>query len=209
VVQLGLGVLVSDGRRLVYAGLSPAQARGLEEERELFRDPVGLLARLTGDPAYRLSDLSDRMPAGLPLRQRRTGAAADAGVGAAGPAAGADQSDEAVGRAVAELDRLATRVAQLAGDRPASPDTLRALEEVRRRITRLSVEVDPVPDVAEPPPGRKAGDRAKLWRDRLRAFSRTPPASRRPPGPGGLAAELKAVADALRGGRPSDDHPNR
>jgi len=244
VVQLGLGVLVSDGRRLVYAALTTAQARALEEEREIFRDPVGLLARLNGDPAYRLSDLTDRV-AGLPLRQRRSGAAspaavagaavagaavagaavagaavagaAVAGAGAGGGGAGVDNGvggagaappDEAVGRAVAELDRLATKVARLAGDRPASPDTLRALEEVRRRITRLSAEVDPAPDVAAPP-GREAGDRTRQWRDRLRAFARTPSAGTRPPGPGGLAAELKAVADALRGGRPSDDQPKR
>jgi hypothetical protein len=205
VVQLGLGVLASDGRRVVYAGLSPAQVRALEEEREIFRDPVGLLARLTGDPAYRVNDLTDRVPAGLPLRQRRSDRSAPRAPvepGAA-EAAGADGADEAVGRAVVELDRLATRVAQLAGERPASPDTVRALEEVRRRITRLSAQVPPAPERPQDSPTRQ-------WRDRLRTVTRTRPAGRRPPAPGGLAAELKAVADALRGGRsPGEDRPER
>jgi hypothetical protein len=211
---LGLGVLASDGRRVVRVDLTPAQARELERDPDVFTDPARLLERLGADEAYRSSDVTTATtgpattgpattgPAtadGLPVRPRRAQAGGTGRADRADLAAGDAAPDEAVREAVAELGRLATRVAQLAGDRPPSEATRRALEEVEQRIARLDAQVDPAgrprgPAVTGPPQ-----DRARLWRARARMLSVTrPTAPRRPDAGGGIGAQLKSVADALR-----------
>ncbi len=223
VIQLGLGVLVSDDGRVAYVGLTQAQARALEEDADIFKAPDRLLARVAADPAYRSNDLTDRVRAAvppaaerptpepaasaadadedaLPVRPRRSGHRSGRPVPGAVPA-GADvpahATSDSVQHAVAELGALVTKVARLAGDQPADPATRRALQEVRRRIARLGDQVEPAADPAGPAT-KPQEDRARPKRARIRRLNLTPPIPLRATGRDNLTRPLKAVSDALR-----------
>jgi chromosome segregation ATPase len=114
-VQLGPGVLASDGRRVAYTELTAAQVRELDRDRSAFADPGRLL-----DRADRTVDLTERARAAIERTSQ-----------------GLRRREKAVAARERELDEEAATVRQQRADLDAEADRIaQQIEAVRTAFDR-------------------------------------------------------------------------